>query len=382
MTWQEFFRRRALRNAEIEARETPVERQRRLQRTRQPGVTRAKHFEWELGDIPGDRRLFRRAVIRNRIEDVREEYSPNQRRYDPYRNEWDYCYEFGPSEDDGDDVDADGDADFVEDPPPRFQDALKDPIRHPSPPPTYEIDYHPPPSPVPEIHDTEAWEPPVFGLTQALHRRFGFVLPSSQLPAGQRVIDRTSKEWHDVVRIAGLRPGTDELPPPANDVVIVDFISDLRNSRRPGAMMWDLHEGNPRPVTTSWWFSRLRKLARDVYYFDFTSSSPSSSSSSESEPRHKYIIALHRAADVLDVCRQDRLTQYQLGQYLVNHGVPFCTLVPLPQAERPPMPQGFSPQLEIHTTASRARVQARRRRFTSPPSDTNDRSPLDNDANP
>jgi hypothetical protein len=109
-----FFQRRAQQNQLALQRETPQDQQRRQARERHargggaPGRRGATAFIWEL--IDGHR--IRTAAGRNNYEHYWEMYGTNQRRYDPFNDEWDLCSEFGPPDDDDDDEDEDDDGGY------------------------------------------------------------------------------------------------------------------------------------------------------------------------------------------------------------------------------------------------------------------------------
>jgi hypothetical protein len=98
--WCSFFDRRQEWNDLKAAKETPEQQKSRLQRLENaakgnvPGKRGARIYIWE--DTNGFR--VRRAAHRNDYESVWDDYSSNQRRYDPFRDEWDLCSEFGDSD--------------------------------------------------------------------------------------------------------------------------------------------------------------------------------------------------------------------------------------------------------------------------------------------
>ncbi|KAJ7691084.1 hypothetical protein B0H14DRAFT_2420214 [Mycena olivaceomarginata] len=113
---QQFFARREAQNVSREARETPQQRQSRQQRTANaakgavPGRKGARIYVWENSSGY----LIRTAGGRTRYEELWDEYGPDQRRYDPFRDEWDLCEAFGPAG--GDQSDGEGEAIDVDDP--------------------------------------------------------------------------------------------------------------------------------------------------------------------------------------------------------------------------------------------------------------------------
>ena len=197
-----FFRRRAQQNRFAFQRETAQNQQRRQARERHarrggvPGRHGATAFIWELVD--GHR--IRMAAGRNNYEHYWEMYGPNQRRYDPFNDEWDLCSEFGPPDDDDEDDDDDDDYDdngyhgeddsdilpTYEPPPPAIDaystvDDLRCDIHTLNDPPPFEVN--------PEIpYDT---------LDAAAYFRFGFQYDRS-LVAGNRTV-----AWNFVQQLLG-----------------------------------------------------------------------------------------------------------------------------------------------------------------------------------
>jgi hypothetical protein len=115
--WQSFFARRAKRDALQAQRETPQAKESRRQREENaakgcvPGRKGARVYVWE--DVDGF--LVRRAAGRRNYESYWEEFGSNQRRYNSFRDEWDLCEAFDPTDqpddvDEGDDQDGDLDA--------------------------------------------------------------------------------------------------------------------------------------------------------------------------------------------------------------------------------------------------------------------------------
>ncbi|KAJ7848863.1 hypothetical protein B0H14DRAFT_3452903 [Mycena olivaceomarginata] len=113
---QQFFARRETQNVLREARETPQQRQSRQQRMANaakgavPGRKGARIYVWENSSGY----LIRTAGGRTRYEELWDEYGPDQRRYNPFRDGWDLCEAFGPAG--GDQSDDEGEVIDVDDP--------------------------------------------------------------------------------------------------------------------------------------------------------------------------------------------------------------------------------------------------------------------------
>lgn len=101
--WKAFFGARDAQNASLIAKETQLQKQKRLSREKTPATTSAKVFEW----TPDNLGIYRRQAVSGRYKlDTLEGYTKNQTRYDAIRNEWDCCVAFAPndvSDDDDDD---------------------------------------------------------------------------------------------------------------------------------------------------------------------------------------------------------------------------------------------------------------------------------------
>lgn len=180
-SWEEFFAQRELRNAEKEKRETPAERQKRLQRARDRPVKKAKVFIWttsEDPDIPLSQ-LYRQPVPKKYNEDNIGAYGIAQRRYDPFENEWDLCEEFGlddHEEDRDDDDDDDGRIGLITEPPTANDRGA---------------------SPCPINVEDEGWSPAGSGINELVRiiaEHFGFVSP---LTASSKTGPVNTKDWND-----------------------------------------------------------------------------------------------------------------------------------------------------------------------------------------
>ncbi|KAF7335735.1 hypothetical protein MVEN_02229200 [Mycena venus] len=103
-TMEQFFARRALSNEATRLREDSRQKQSRLERENHarkgqvPGGNSkaARVYIWELCDG----HYIRRAAGRSNYEDIWDDSTPSQRKYDSFHNEWDVCEQFEPQEDD------------------------------------------------------------------------------------------------------------------------------------------------------------------------------------------------------------------------------------------------------------------------------------------
>ncbi|KAJ6622849.1 hypothetical protein B0H10DRAFT_1787511, partial [Mycena sp. CBHHK59/15] len=111
-TMEAFFLRRKKKCNAILLRETPEAKARREQKEKHaekgqvPGNQGARVFTWE--EIDGY--FIRQPAGRKNYEGVWEDYSPAQRVYDSFHDEWDCCEKFGDAADHSEDGDGDDDA--------------------------------------------------------------------------------------------------------------------------------------------------------------------------------------------------------------------------------------------------------------------------------
>jgi hypothetical protein len=102
-TWQQYFKRQEETNVARRAKESSEERARREQREdvakkhQPPGRKGATVFHW-AGVPEYPRFRVREQISRQFVEDMWDDYSDNQRRFDGFSNEWDICTEFSPDD--------------------------------------------------------------------------------------------------------------------------------------------------------------------------------------------------------------------------------------------------------------------------------------------
>ncbi len=92
-SWHAFLSSRKALRQRIEQAETSVDKQKRLQREKQPPAKSAKVFHWAK-DSSGNG-YVREQVSKKWRQDILGQYSSNQSQYDSYFNEWDCCSELG-----------------------------------------------------------------------------------------------------------------------------------------------------------------------------------------------------------------------------------------------------------------------------------------------
>ncbi|KAF8063149.1 hypothetical protein FPV67DRAFT_1672188 [Lyophyllum atratum] len=338
--------------------ETSAQRQTRLNRERQPPTTSAKVFIWESSD--SDPKVWVRVpVLRADREDTLEEYAGTQSRYDSFSNEWDCCYEFGPGADDEDEDNhrfLAGHEDFDD-------HELDDPSQQPAPPyidlPCPRV-LTPPPQPaqnsdaqslhIPRFHpihlNTAAvQEGSTRSLSQSskadalqqemlevLHLHYGFTPPLPLPNAVPAVL--SENEYKKMIRVLGLQwSDVKDLIVALPIIPLVKaYLDGIIGNLRPADNRCDFNLRSRTSLASS---SRLRFLrivhsadesARPLYMFDFQVYSVA-----------PWKLTLTTAANALLVCRLDQsLDEYGVARYLLEHGVPFHTLLSSELVDRGP----------------------------------------------
>ena len=318
VSWQNFFARRAVLNEQILQSETAEAREVRLNRERQPPTRKTKVFEWITGRDPEDNRLYRQPVLAKCFEDAFESYYPSQRRYDPFRNEWDLCDEFAPAPPGGG-YGSDGDDENFQEPGP---EDIQVEEHCPNARPT---------SPIRFTKQSDAWEHPFPVLNspiKSLSLRYGFIHPltlSAQLPS--RFTDAQKKSWTEILHLAGLSIETEKKFPIEAffDQNLIAFFDALSTGRRPPRNQWDLDQDNRHSIFFLDALQNVFAGPAGGYTIHF------------SNPPLPWALWLSNAADVLHICRvhQELRNQYNTTRYLVENGFRFRTLLRLGSTPSP-----------------------------------------------
>ena len=307
-TWREFLAERKRHNDRIIQFETAKDKQRRLDRLKNPPIASAKVFRWvDDGNEPP--MLIREPVPRAYREDAYHEFGDNQRIYDPIANEWDLCEEFGAS----DDYDDEYDDEYEDYPPPIEPDVdFQPPPREPSPPP-------PPIAEDQIVEDT----PEIHEISQILGDYYGFV-PPSDIPAQEGAV--TPKQRTFVLRGLGMNRDDDDIFDTRVGNLVYEFVMKLSSKTHPDPSCWDLSKRNRRALARC--SDRIKcicRVADDLFLFDFGQNSTV-----------PWKIAVTNVADVLTVCRLDpKARDIGIAQDLLKRGIRFRTLIPLRKIPRP-----------------------------------------------
>lgn len=368
--WEIFFRQRQLRQA---ARPISLTESQTIQsRQHKPARRNTKMFHWEENHL-GVR--VRTSVSKKIFDDIFDNYSLQQMRYDARENEWDVCTLWGDSHgsDDEDDHYFSGptnhDTDPDTDPITRDDSATEEPTLG-SASASIEDQNTPPQGELPEPAATE--EAGVIvkeSFEDLLRMRYGFVPPLSiaLYPEGFRHME--VKEWRQLVFALG--GNVEKTVKPTYAGAISDFIKgmamtkdsceakakgSMQASSMPPHILYDLRPECPSP----WWqrrsalSMRIRSvpLLQTIWNYDargirITRTYTADDGQQLQQPSFLYEIvssnelsntpwALYvtTAVDALHCVRKmDQATLHEVARYLVENGIAFCTLLPLPSRE-------------------------------------------------
>ncbi|RXW18901.1 hypothetical protein EST38_g6960 [Candolleomyces aberdarensis] len=342
--WVDFFRRREARYPHILATETPKDRQRRENRTRNPPVRKAPVFEW-LGSYDEPVTWKRTPVTMKCKQDTFDMYRRHQMRYDPFFNEWDLCEHFIFGEPDYE-YDSDSEFDIAEQRPyPEIVasiDGSQETYPELDPPP----DLFRPGSPsiAPPDHEQEtASSSSTTAVQQEVEdvfgRYYGFCAPvlGTHFP-DMSIIDR-SADWFR--RLLGLLP--DEIDNHDYLTTIhyqnVQLFLDSNIGNKPATpSLSDLDDSSLTPV-------RLLPRFRDIVQVDLRSSYKDEDRFDRGEylyilqpsnPTVPWRLACFSAITALLICRLPTdYTETSIAFYLSQRGIPFRVLSLPPRLRRP-----------------------------------------------
>ena len=271
-TMEQFFERRAARQAKMENKEGTVAKQARLDRElvaqlqRCPGLrSSARVFMWE--EVDGF--FMRTHVIKAAVEDHWGDYTPSQRRYNSFFNEWDLAIQFDPGVvADGDNDDGSDHDDFYGvrpttplDPPPPYSTSL--------PPPnvvftddlatTYAIRDGQYINEVSDTNDTES----VDTQDAILYHRYGFNWDGVSTYAPRAAVP----DWNSTQKT--LTDNRNMLNASMR-VAVAHFVDYIVHNERVPAVFSDLDGQNPTPLRQDF-NQRLsvkpKRFNNSIYYF-------------------------------------------------------------------------------------------------------------------
>jgi len=303
-TWKDFFAERDRLNARKLEKETPKERQTRLNRERKHPTISAQVFEWlESEDDPSQ--LVRTPVLRRAREETLENYGVHQKRYDAFWNEWDCCEQFGPADsEDGDDDD------YWE--PGQPGELIQPDLEYEPPTPSHQRS----PSPPLIADENLPVDEDTYEVSDMLSMHYGFIPP---LPTPNRPGCVYSKTLETLFRVIGLAPGKHPIFSTGLGPIIFDFVESITSNQRPGSSLWDLDQDNRQPLSLTDRVKHLRRLPSGLLFFDFGCSATV-----------PWKIGVFRADDALHICRLDpNFDEIDIARKLLEQGVRFHTLLPL-----------------------------------------------------
>ncbi|PPQ84886.1 hypothetical protein CVT26_008733 [Gymnopilus dilepis] len=287
--WVSFFREREARNARLIEFESAIDRQTRLNRTREPGTTNADFFIWKKDNNGVYQRVKNDRTLN---ESNLEYYSESQRIYDPISNHWDCCSDWGDFEDDGPPILGDPLA-FTESSPDSLSTS-QTPLMPVAQPSTY------------DILETEA--------ARILYEYYGFLHPK---PLPDPHMYPQAKDISQFLKLIGLDNAEPDFLDSALLPLGMDFITLLSSKESPAPDNWDLTAHRPEAIINSIRFPFLRIIDDNLFLFYFGDKSTVS-----------WVLGVESPADALLICRLDqRLNDYEVGRTLLQRGIPFHTFV-------------------------------------------------------
>lgn len=330
---QQFFQKRDDQRPRLLDLETPIERERRLNRERCPPTRSARVYVWDRADV-----LLREEVLASEREETLAEYGINQKRYDSFRNEWDCSFALGPPDSPLSDDEIDrtllvGEDEYL------YESDILDaqnltPIQRQELTPLSEEDYERIDPPLVNFRDhTQGPVCTLDGLVQEVQEllflHYGLVMPVPLKPPLSEQIGaaKIKKFWMRWIGLCSAWKGEDVLSAFWESEVIhfyVDFTFQVLNMELTDC---DLTAHNRQPLALSKRLRFLRETIKETdadfqsrtwFVFDFGE-----------EATVPWRLAVTTAADALLVCRLDsRFADVDIARFLAERGIAFHTLIP------------------------------------------------------
>ncbi|KAF8065970.1 hypothetical protein FPV67DRAFT_1670546 [Lyophyllum atratum] len=323
-TWQTFFAKRELRDQQTLRNESPHARQSRVSRmefARNSFSKRSTYYYWDtISDSPGERQ--RTKIDKNCVLAMMVDYRYPYRRYDPFRDEWDLCTEFGGDDGEPSRLEEDNVIYDDEDPvnwPGRMPKLLEVAQDHsmdqresvPTLRPTF-TEYSPTIIKVPVVTDVDVLSADS-EVVRTLQLMYGFIVPEKPLTMSQR--DVPDKLWIEVMRSVGSLTHPRNTPNTLRDS-IQDFVTSFKNpppNNVPNPHSWDILDHtlfqNSKHLTTTGQYHILA-------FENNTEGSPD--------------LAFDDAYILLVACRIMPFTYENVVGTLVQHCIPFHTVMLYP----------------------------------------------------
>jgi hypothetical protein len=303
--YDDFFTARERRQKEMMKVEEPKQRQARESRERNPGVVNARIYEWEKTQSSGGQEVYRRVKVNKKAnEDVLYFYKPYQRLYNAFANEWDLCKEFNFGNKDGDDSDSDSGYD---DPNyPHNFDSQPTPLS-------------PPHAPMDVVDPEDSSAAPICSRDpyELLSLVYGY-LPHS--------VDTVPSKhsWDSILRFLGFVRNLHELDVPEPEKsAMTNFFCNLVSDAGANVIGSDFEH-----LQSLFPFENVRRPSENLFVF----SSPRSNAC-------EWVLGVHSPVAALYVCRYilenpHAHTILTVARRLLDQGIPFRTLLPLPCSPR------------------------------------------------
>jgi hypothetical protein len=309
--WQSFFARRAKSNDTQAERETPQQREKRRQREAHaakdgvPGKKGARVYVWE--DVDGF--LIRRAAGRGHYQTYWEEFGRKQRRYDSFRDEWDLCEQFDPT----DRLDTDDDDEYDNNAPTELPLLPED---GPSHLPNHNEGTYSSSADLQRIHDMQDSDDRVMELNNApddlVYYRFGFVNPIGTVEEPP-----VKQEWKTVQKWLGMGW---QLAPSKQESICI-FFSYLARAKSLSDIpkeLYDLRQDDA-DVHCQWKIHVRCEILDNQRHYIIT---PRSTEKARME------LVLTSAASVVEIVRQQwGLDPMQIVHELLHRGIAFNTCI-------------------------------------------------------
>ncbi|KAF7761921.1 hypothetical protein Agabi119p4_9913 [Agaricus bisporus var. burnettii] len=323
--WEPFHRRHQERHQKMLLHETPLARQTRLNREKQPPFVSAAVYVWEWNlEMPP--KFVRRLVPKKDRSETLEDARPGEARYDSFCNEWTVCTEWMDESDDESDGEADEEngKELQQD-----EGGVNSPARVPStqvviPEPSTSTTPSVPsvapghvlvPSPSGELEKSQQ------EVLHVLTKYYGFSPPQG-LPTDVGPLARLADikaliaiTGTTTVKINSALWGT----PMGKACVEFGLFLANKEGLEPPAAAWDLSQNCQDPLKFSLRLRRIKRVRAGslrLYMFDFGELATLS-----------WNIAVYTATAALMVCRlHPNLTDEDIAVELARSGVPFRTL--------------------------------------------------------
>jgi hypothetical protein len=304
--YNDFFAARKKRQEELMELESPRDRQRRESREKKPAVTSATIFVWEKTHSSGGCEVYQRVKVNKKEnDDIYDQFKHYQRVYNAFANEWDFCKDFRFGVDDDHAVSDYSDDDY--DDPEYPADFVSQP--------THSVPLAAPMN----VETDQDLVLPNYSRDpfETMSLVYGYVLRSGN-------VVRSKHNWDGILRFLGFVNNLEELDVPQPEKnAIMNFFTSIVNAGSD-----DLIDQGFQNLTSIFDFNLIQRPSKDLFVF----SSPRSSVC-------QWVLGVHSPAAALYVCRYiienpHAHTILTVAQRLLDRGIPFRTLIPLPYNPR------------------------------------------------